>query len=181
MSIRTVMISTMKHKAVFAVLVLMIGWSAGYLHHSIFSLRQIVGLEQEVDALRAENERISVEREMVRKVYCKITAYSSDAVSINNPVWLEDGLTASGLLAKRGRVAADWDYFPPGTRIYVPGYGEAIVADKGSDVQGNHIDLYMNSYDEAKRWGVRNVEVYVIEMGKRFTKNEIRRMDRAQG
>lgn len=171
----------MKQKIITGVLVLIVGWSAGYLHHSLQSLNQSVALQRQVADLSAENERISLEREMVRKVYCKITAYSKDPVSINQPKWLEDGATASGLLARKGRVAADWDYFPPGTRLYIPGYGEAIVADRGSDVQGNHIDIYMDSYDEARRWGVKSAEVYVIEMGKRYTKNEPRKKLRAEG
>lgn len=161
----------LKQKVITLVLVLAVGWTGGFLQNSLQNRRQSVTLEREVSALKADNESMSLERELVRKVFCKITAYSSDAISINRPQWLEDGATASGLMARRGRVAADWDYFPPGTRLYVPGYGEAVVADRGSDVQGNHIDLYMDSYDEAKRWGVRNVEVYVIEMGKPLTKD----------
>ena len=162
-------------------MVLAVGWTGGYLHHSHQSLRQAESLTREVSALKADNESLSLERDLVRKVYCKITAYSHDAISINRAQWLEDGATASGKMARRGRVAADWDFFPPGTRIYVPGYGEAVVADRGSDVQGNQIDLFMDSYDEARRWGVRNIEVYVIEMGKPLTKDASRGTSGTQG
>ncbi len=171
----------LRQRIITVVLVLVVGWTGGYLHHSLQSLRQAESLTREVADLRADNESYSLQRDLVRKVYCKITAYSRDAISINRPEWLEDGATASGKMARRGRIAADWDFFPPGTRIYVPGYGEAVVADRGSDVQENHIDLFMDSYDEAKRWGVRNIEVYVIEMGKPVTKDASRGGSGAQG
>ena len=57
--------------------------------------------------------------------------------------------------------------FNPGQFIMlsIPGYGEAVVEDKGGKVKGKHLDLFVNSRDEALRWGVRHQEVYVLELG----------------
>lgn len=73
------------------------------------------------------------------------------------------GITATGIPARYGVVAVDPDVIPLGTRLFIPGYGEAIAADTGGAIVGNTIDLCMESYDEAIRFGRRNVEVYVID------------------
>lgn len=73
-----------------------------------------------------------------------------------------NGITASGMVAQRGVVAVDPSVIPLGTRLYIPGYGEAIAADTGGAIQGNRIDLLMDTYGEAMDFGRRNVEVYVL-------------------
>lgn len=49
--------------------------------------------------------------------------------------------TASGLPLQKGVAAVDRRYIPFYTRMYVPGYGEALAADTGSGVIGRWIDL----------------------------------------
>jgi peptidoglycan DL-endopeptidase CwlO len=51
------------------------------------------------------------------------------------------GHTASGLPVGWGVVAVDPTVIPLGTRLTVPGYGEAVAADVGSAVRGAMIDL----------------------------------------
>jgi 3D (Asp-Asp-Asp) domain-containing protein len=74
-----------------------------------------------------------------------------------------DGITAMGLVAQHGVVAVDPGVIPLGTRLYIPGYGEAIAADTGGAIYGNRIDLCMNSYGEAMNFGRRYVTVYVLD------------------
>ena len=73
-----------------------------------------------------------------------------------------DGITASGIMAERGVVAVDPDVIPLGTRLYIPGYGEAIAADTGGAIIGNMIDLCMEDYGEAMEFGRRDITVYVL-------------------
>ncbi|WP_298593197.1 3D domain-containing protein [uncultured Mitsuokella sp.] len=73
------------------------------------------------------------------------------------------GVTASGMMAQRGVVAVDTDVIPLGTRLYIPGYGEAIAGDTGGAISGNRIDLCMEDYGEAIQFGRRDVTVYVLE------------------
>ena len=73
------------------------------------------------------------------------------------------GVTATGMVARRGVVAVDPDIIPLGSRLYIPGYGEAIAADTSGAIVGHTIDLCMESYDEAIQFGRRSVEVYVID------------------
>jgi resuscitation-promoting factor RpfB len=49
--------------------------------------------------------------------------------------------TASGMPLKKGVAAVDTRLIPFYTRMYVPGYGEAVAADVGGGVRGRMIDL----------------------------------------
>jgi uncharacterized protein YabE (DUF348 family) len=55
--------------------------------------------------------------------------------------------TASGLPLKKGVAAIDTNYIAFGTRMYVPGYGEALAADRGGGVKGRWIDLGYSNED----------------------------------
>jgi len=71
--------------------------------------------------------------------------------------------TASGSWPSRGTIATDPRVIPLGTELYIEGYGPAVAADTGGAIQGQRIDLYMDSKDECLQWGRRMVEVRVIE------------------
>ena len=73
------------------------------------------------------------------------------------------GITATGVPAVRGIAAVDPDVIPLGTRLFIPGYGEAIAADTGGAIVGNKIDLVMDSYGEAMDFGRQDVTVYVLD------------------
>lgn len=73
------------------------------------------------------------------------------------------GITATGMVARRGVVAVDPNVIPLGTRLYIPGYGMAIAADTGGAIRGHRIDLLMDSYGEAMEFGRQSVEVYVLQ------------------
>ncbi len=63
------------------------------------------------------------------------------------------GICADGSFARHGTIAADLRKYPFGTRMYIPGYGYGVVHDCGSQVKGNHIDLYFKSHQDALEWG----------------------------
>ncbi len=73
------------------------------------------------------------------------------------------GTTAMGIPATYGIVAVDPRVIPLGTRVYIPGYGEALAADTGGAIKGYKIDLCMESYSQAMRFGRRDVTVYILE------------------
>ena len=91
----------------------------------------------------------------------KATAYTADSR------W--GHATASGMYAKLGIIAVDPSVIPIGTKVYVEGlngasdYGYAIAADTGSAIHGNIIDLYMNDEGACDSWGVKYVNIYVLE------------------
>lgn len=96
----------------------------------------------------------------------KITAYTagpeSTGKSPGDPAY---GITATGTEVSEGRtIAADWDVLPPGTQVKIEGFeGTFIVEDRGSAVNGRHIDVYMSDLDEAVNWGKRQRNVSVVE------------------
>lgn len=73
------------------------------------------------------------------------------------------GLTATGIYARRGIVAVDPSVIPLGTHVYVPGYGMGLAADTGGAIVGEKIDLCMEDAAEAWRFGRRMVKVYVLD------------------
>lgn len=91
----------------------------------------------------------------------KATAYTADAK------W--GHATASGLHARLGVIAVDPSVIPMGTKVYVEGlngasdYGYAIAGDTGGAIKGNIIDLFMNDEDTCNTWGVKYVNIYVLE------------------
>ena len=73
--------------------------------------------------------------------------------------------TATGTWPSRGTIAVDPTIIPLGTRLFVEGYGEGIAEDVGGAIQGEIIDLYMESEAECWAWGRRTVKVRIIEEG----------------
>lgn len=70
--------------------------------------------------------------------------------------------TYRGNYLRRGLVAVDPAVIPLGTKLYIPGYGNAIADDIGGAIKGNRIDLAMDTLDEAFQFGVRSVDVVIL-------------------
>lgn len=79
------------------------------------------------------------------------------------------GITYSGVKVKRdlySTIAADPNVFPLGTVLFIPGYGYGVVADTGSAIKGDIIDLYFETVSDVyNEWGKQTVEVYIVQMG----------------
>lgn len=73
-----------------------------------------------------------------------------------------DGYTYTGLRAGYGVVAVDPNVIPLGTRLYIPGYGEAIAGDIGGAIKGYRIDLGFDTYQEAINFGRKRVTAYIL-------------------
>lgn len=110
---------------------------------------------------------VEPEPEYVEDYYYSSEPEYADVLSMEATAYLPsdgngDGLTAMGIPATYGVVAVDPYVIPLGTRLYIPGYGEAIAADTGGAIYGYRIDLCMESYSEAINFGRRNVTVYIL-------------------
>lgn len=71
--------------------------------------------------------------------------------------------TASGAYPEVGMIAVDPRVIPMGSKVYVEGYGFARAKDTGGAIKGNRIDLFMDNYSNAIRWGRRTVKVYIVD------------------
>ncbi|UJL46112.1 LysM peptidoglycan-binding domain-containing protein [Virgibacillus sp. NKC19-16] len=60
-------------------------------------------------------------------------------------------------------IAVDPSVIPLGTEVYVEGYGHAVAGDVGSAINGNKIDVHVPTKGEALDWGVRTVDVTIVE------------------
>jgi 3D (Asp-Asp-Asp) domain-containing protein len=65
--------------------------------------------------------------------------------------------------------ASDWSRYPLGTRFRVVRTGQEYVIDDygGALIGTNTIDLYKPSRAEVHRWGVRSVDIEILQWGSR--------------
>ena len=72
------------------------------------------------------------------------------------------GITSGGSKAKKGTIAADIHYYPYGTKLIIPGYGEGVVEDTGSAIKGPHrLDVYFRTRNKALKWGRQRLTVKI--------------------
>ena len=87
----------------------------------------------------------------------KITAYCPCSKCCGKAT----GRTASGTKATAGRTVAASGKFAFGTKLNIGGH-VYTVEDRGGAVNGNKIDIFVNSHAEALQWGVRYLPVSVV-------------------
>jgi 3D (Asp-Asp-Asp) domain-containing protein len=96
------------------------------------------------------------EPELVSLSEFKLTAYCSCS-SCSGPWGTQ---TATGTTTTEGRtVAVDPTVIPYGTVLIINGH-EYVAEDCGSSVKGNHIDIYFESHEVAKEFGIQYAEVF---------------------
>lgn len=129
---------------------------------------------------------VSKMEKQYEKITVVATGYTAGVEStgkdISHP---EYGITYSGVKVRRNpegisTIAADLKVFPLGTILYIDGYGYGIVADKGSAIKGNRIDLYFETVQDVyDQWGKKRVDVYVIKRGNgKVTEKVLEQYDR---
>lgn len=118
--------------------------------------------KKEIGDLQAENEQL-------RTIRAKLTAYSpldnaDGNQSVGNP-----SRTSTGRKVGRNIAAADPKKLPYGTKLEIPNYGIVEIGDTGgalrSDNKNIRIDLFHRTYKEAMKFGVKNMEVRILEWG----------------
>ena len=80
-------------------------------------------------------------------------------ITVSSTGYSLPGHTATGLPVGWGVVAVDPNVIPLGTKLTVPGYGEAVAADTGSGVRGYDIDIWFPTLAQARAWGRRTVAI----------------------
>ncbi|HAE62527.1 MAG TPA: hypothetical protein DCG38_09380 [Eubacteriaceae bacterium] len=100
--------------------------------------------------------RGSTESGSYRTLTVTATAYSSQDPGVGTR-------TATGRTLQKGIIAVDTRVIPFGTKIYVPGYGYGIAADRGGAIKGNKIDVAFNTRREALQFGRRTVTIRIYD------------------
>ena len=106
-------------------------------------------------ALRDKAQREKAAKEG-KVVYVSATAYSPYDPGCGH-------YTASGTRLRHGVIAVDPSFIPLGTRVYIPGYGEAVAEDTGGAIVGNIIDIAFDTHEEALAFGRQDFEIYILE------------------
>ena len=92
----------------------------------------------------------------------------SDFEVFEATAYCDFGITHSGLLARRGMVAADPQILPIGSVIQVEAgnySGIYTVMDTGGVVKGRLIDIYMPDHEEAIQFGRQKIKIHVLRRG----------------
>ena len=72
--------------------------------------------------------------------------------------------TASGMELIPYITCASDEIYPFGTKIYIDGFGELTVVDRGGGVHGNILDVFVgNDHNRALELGRKNVRGYILE------------------
>lgn len=76
------------------------------------------------------------------------------------------GISAAGINLRENPglklIAADPRVIPMGTKVWVEGYGNAVVGDTGGAIKGNKIDILVQSKSEAYSWGRKKVRIKIL-------------------
>lgn len=105
---------------------------------------------------KREEARKKEDAKPYTEVVAEITAYTSSG-------GVGSGLiTANGEHVNASRTLAAPPNIPFGTVIEIPGVGKRVVCDRGSAIQGNVFDLYVNSEEEAVQFGrqIKTIKIY---------------------
>ena len=114
-------------------------------------------IEQEVEPVE-EAEPVREEKFIIME----LTAYCSCPICCGDNA---DGVTATGTIPQQGRtVAADFNQFPPGTKLKIGEHIYVVEDTFGSVNRFGRLDVYFESHQEALEFGRRRgVEVIIWE------------------
>lgn len=144
-----------------------------------------VNVDQEDAALPDEEQTAEVKKETAKAPAETKTAEKSESKPAANEEKAEgktisvsataytagcdgcSGVTSTGVDLNKNPnakvIAVDPKVIPLGTEVYVEGYGYAVAADIGGAIKGNKIDVHVPSKNDAYAWGVRTVNVTIVE------------------
>lgn len=94
-----------------------------------------------------------------REFYVEATAYTPYCAGCS-------GISAAGINLRANPnlklIAADPRVIPMGTKVWVEGYGHAVVGDTGGAIKGNRIDVLMQTKSQAYSWGRKKVKIKIL-------------------
>ncbi|RDW22348.1 cell wall-binding protein [Oceanobacillus arenosus] len=94
-----------------------------------------------------------------KTISVKATAYTAKCAGCS-------GITYTGVDLNKNPnakvIAVDPSVIPLGSEVFVEGYGYATAADIGGAIKGNKIDVHVPTTGEATNWGVRTINVTIV-------------------
>ena len=118
--------------------------------HTYYDLGPIISYPTEIRSeVLTESQRYSFVAE--------VTAYTAS----DDECGKSDGITASGTHVKQGRTIAAPSWIPFGTTVVINGVSY-VCEDRGSEIKGNHLDIYMDSLEDAIEFGRKEMRVTIL-------------------
>jgi 3D (Asp-Asp-Asp) domain-containing protein len=121
------------------------------------STEQETGVNEDITTNNTQ-KTVDTETE-VQELTVTATAYTASCEGCS-------GITATGVNILDNPdekvIAVDPSVIPLGSKVYVEGYGYATAADTGGAIKGNKIDVFIPEHEDAINWGVKKVEVTVL-------------------
>ncbi|MFK3936453.1 peptidoglycan-binding protein [Alkalihalobacillus sp. NPDC078783] len=113
--------------------------------------------EESVEETQTSNQSSEATGQTIQ---VEATAYTANCAGCS-------GVTATGIDLNANPnqkvIAVDPSVIPLGSRVYVEGYGEAIAGDTGGAINGNKVDLYMQSHGDAVAFGRKTINVTILD------------------
>ncbi|MDW7998455.1 MAG: 3D domain-containing protein [Thermodesulfovibrio sp.] len=141
--------------AILAILILLF-----LVYRIIVIAKEIIDIKSELEKFRKNIDALQNKIKKIEqgKIEVKATAYSSCIEECDSTPFI----TASGAKVRWGIIAMDKRY-KFGTKVYIPFFKKTfVVLDRGGAIKGNRIDIWFPSKEEAKKFGVKNLIVYVL-------------------
>lgn len=122
----------------------------------------IDALKEDIAASKATiTDLKSDEHEFVYLGDFKLTHYCTELE--NHICGTGDGITSTGAPITAGRsIAVDQTIIPYGSQLYIEGYGYRIAEDCGETIQGRHIDIAVDSHEQALNMGTTTGGVWIL-------------------
>lgn len=109
-----------------------------------------------------QTKKTMEQKSQIRKMV--VTAYTNGFESTGkHPGHSEYGTTASGLTTKQGITIACPSYMKFGTKLYIESVGLRVCQDRGGDIKGNRLDLFIENLQKAKEFGRQTLTVQEIK------------------
>ncbi|MEK4790407.1 3D domain-containing protein [Bacillus sp. FSL K6-2971] len=93
-----------------------------------------------------------------------VTAYTNGYESTGkHPGQSEYGTTASGVTTRHGVTIACPPYMEFGTKLYIENVGLRVCQDRGGDIKGNRLDVFIENLQKAREFGRKTLIVKEIK------------------
>ncbi|MEM5028966.1 3D domain-containing protein [Priestia sp. WB3] len=114
--------------------------------------------DKNVKQTKKTMEQKSQTRKMV------VTAYTNGYESTGkHPGHADYGTTASGVTTKQGITIACPPYMKFGTKLYIEDVGLRVCQDRGGDIKGNRLDVFIDNLKKAREFGRKTLTVKEIK------------------
>jgi len=125
----------------------------------VMDQRELSVVQSTVHTNLAERLPLANDRQPRYVIRVPVTAYSSTPDQTDSTPFI----TANGTNVRPGIVAAN--FLPFGTMIRLPshfGNQVFVVQDRMNDRYDRRVDIWMESRQQAKQWGLRNIPIEVL-------------------